>query len=344
MQYERASASERRYLPPAVAVSVVAFALRPPAEAEQAPPAGANADPETGSPTIWLPLVRRTRAPFLGQWALPGGPTEWDETLADTALRTLRAAAGREPGHLEQLFSFGGVERSAEAQRLVTIAYWALYGEHELDALPETASPDSASHAPASPQPASSQPASPQPGPRDSAQQARRWDDPLPPVQLRDSVGFEARADEALAQPAGENVAWFSVDRLPPLAFDHAEIIEHALSRLRAKTEYAAVAHRFLGPEFTLGRLRAVTEAVLGQPVDPANFRRQALARGGLVDTGKLESGGAHRPARLYRFSEAVADEDATRSSQPAKQAPPPSDPQASPTQHSTTTNARNSE
>ena len=70
---------------------------------------------------------------FSGQWALPGGPTQWDETLADTALRSLHAATQRTPGYLEQLYSFGGVERSAEAQRLVTIAYWALYGEHELE-------------------------------------------------------------------------------------------------------------------------------------------------------------------------------------------------------------------
>lgn len=287
MHYERASASERRYLPPAVAVSVVAFALRPPADADRGPEQQLDAG-SSPVPTIWLPLVRRTRAPFLGQWALPGGPTEWDETLANTALRTLRAAARREPGHLEQLFSFGGIERSAEAQRLVTIAYWALYGEHELDAAPLTAQGERAQGDPAQVE--------------DPAPQPRRWDDPLPPAPAREDAAGSESASENLAQPAGENVAWFSVDRLPPLAFDHAEIIEHALSRLRAKTEYAAVAHRFLGPEFTLGRLRAVTEAVLGEPVDPANFRRQALARGGLIDTGKVESGGAHRPARLYSF------------------------------------------
>lgn len=288
MQYERASATERRYLPPAVAVSVVAFALQPPADAEAEVDATTAADRGSALPTIWLPLVRRTRAPFLGQWALPGGPTEWDETLADTALRTLRAAARREPGHLEQLYSFGGTERSADAQRLVTIAYWALYGEHELAAQPIPATSDRRGD---------------DTGRTDTTtrERSRRWDDPPLPAS-----NAEQREDDAdsLAQPAGENVAWFSADRLPALAFDHAEIIDHAVSRLRAKTEYAAVAHRFLGPEFTLGRLRAVTEAVLGQTVDPANFRRQALARGGLVDTGKLESGGAHRPARLYRFSE----------------------------------------
>ncbi|MFF8819180.1 MULTISPECIES: NUDIX hydrolase [Leucobacter] len=311
MHYQRASVAERRYLPPAVAVSVVAFALRPPADAEHVGEAAA-------APTIWLPLVRRTRAPFLGEWALPGGPTEWDETLSDTALRTLRAAARRNPRHLEQLYSFGGIERSADAQRLVTIAYWAQYGELELelDAEPNAdADPNAGVELPREGR--ARVDSDPDPVPR-----PRRWDDPLPPLSSRDGGDAgAAETAEALEQTAGENVAWFSIDRLPQLAFDHAEIIDHAVDRLRAKTEYAAVAHRFLGGSFTLGQLRAVTEAVLGQAIDPANFRRQALARGGLVDTGELDSGGAHRPARLYRFSESDQTPDVTRRRTPT--APP---------------------
>ena len=292
MPYGNASVSERRTLPPAVAVSVVAFALHPPHDAERDETA-LSAHPGTA---IWVPLVRRTRAPFLGQWALPGGPTEWDETLADTALRTLRAAARRDPGSLEQLYSFGSVERSAEAQRLVTIAYWALYGERELAApaldLGE-AKTDDGDHGPDP----------------DLDPTPRRWDDPAPAAQPTQRPPAASREGES------GNVRWFSADALPTLAFDHAEIVAHALARLRARTEYAAVAHRFLGAEFTLSQLRTVTEAVRGEAVDPANFRRQALARGGLVDTGRLATGGAHRPARLYRFSE--ADESSAASAAP---------------------------
>lgn len=238
------SVDARRTLPPAVAVSTVAFALRPPAGMRFEEPGG-----DAAATTLWLPLVRRTRPPFRGDWALPGGPTLWDETLTDTAVRTLRAAVELDPAYLEQLFSFGSVERSAAAQRLVTIAYWALYSEREIEAsLPAPASTD----------------------------------DP--------------------------NVAWFSADRLPALAFDHGEIVAFAIDRLRGKTAYAEVAHRFLGPVFTLSRLRAVHEAILGESVDPANFRRQMLSRGTLVDTGAHETGTRHRPARLYRFTD-ISDE-----------------------------------
>lgn len=287
MPYESTSASERRYLPPAVAVSVVAFALRPPAEAPLGEPAAPAAET-----TLWIPLVRRTRAPFQGLWALPGGPTQWDETLSDTALRTLRDAVLRDPGYLEQLYSFGGVERSAEAQRLVTIAYWALYGEHDLASDPV---PDAGTHSAAE----RGAPAVPQDGGDREPRHARRWDDPDLPAQPLSAAEHDPLATGS-AHDA--NVAWFSADRLPELAFDHAEIVAYALARLRSKTEYAAVAHRFLGPVFTLAQLRAVYEAVLGESVDPANFRRQALAQGHLVDTGEVETGTRHRPARLYRF------------------------------------------
>ncbi len=300
MLYETLSATERRTLPPAVAVSTVAFALHPPEGA-------ARKTAEEDGPTLWIPLVRRTRAPFLGHWALPGGPTQWDETLSDTALRTLRDAVLRDPGYLEQLYSFGGIERSAEAQRLVTIAYWALYGEHDLAARAGDRRSVAEDDGRTVRENVTGRPES-----RENAAITRRWDDPGPvgaPSPSRAPAVAEERGQAAGWNPMvdpgsdrGHNVAWFSADRLPDLAFDHAEIVGYALTRLRVKTEYASVAHRFLRPEFTLGQLRAVHEAILGHRVDPANFRRQALAQGTLVDTGEFETGTRHRPARLYRF------------------------------------------
>jgi hypothetical protein len=276
--YENASVSERETLPPAVAVSTVAFALDPPTGAALDPSAAGSAD----SAALWIPLVRRIRAPFKGLWALPGGPTRWNETLADTALRTLHDAVSRNPGYLEQLYSFGGVERSAQAQRLVTIAYWALYGEGDLASDPE---PTRASE-------------------EGTLGANSRWDGPT--TSLEQHTITPPDADDP-------NVAWFSADCLPDLAFDHSEIVAYALARLRSKAEYSAVAHRFLGPVFTLAQLRLVHEAVRGQAVDPANFRRQVLAQGYLVDTGERETGTHHRPARLYRF----AGDDAARSAAP---------------------------
>lgn len=98
-----------------LAVSTVVFALRP--------------HPTTGKLTLWLPLVRRIREPFKGQWALPGGPLEPHEDLVASAQHTLDRTTGLTPQYLEQLYSFGAVDRSSAAVidgRVVSIVYWAL--------------------------------------------------------------------------------------------------------------------------------------------------------------------------------------------------------------------------
>lgn len=303
MEYAEASASARRTLPPAVAVSSVAFALQPPSGALRCGGSGllgVDGELDNEAPSLWIPLVRRIREPFRGQWALPGGPTHWDETLADTALRSIRDAAGRDPGYLEQLYAFGGVERSADAQRLVTIAYWALFGEADLVSAPSMPSADLLSATATTPKASDART-----GADDGhGREAPRWDDPAP---KRASVRIAPLPRDRDVSEEPENVAWCAADRLPELAFDHAEIVAYALARLRSKTAYAAVAHRFLGPVFTIAQLRAVHEAVLGHAVEPANFRRQMLAQGTLTDTGAREVGTPYRPARLYRFREEAA-------------------------------------
>ncbi|TPX00808.1 NUDIX hydrolase, partial [Schumannella luteola] len=104
------------------------------------------------------------------------------------------------------------------------------------------------------------------------------------------------RADEAELAAEGENVRWFAADELPQLAFDHNLIVDYALWRLRTKLEYAAIAHAFLGPTFTLAELRQVHEIVLQRALDPANFRRQIESSRSVVPTGEHVTGGRHRP------------------------------------------------
>ncbi|AXT85507.1 NUDIX hydrolase [Aeromicrobium sp. A1-2] len=110
------------------------------------------------------------------------------------------------------------------------------------------------------------------------------------------------RPDEIARAVVGPNVEWFVADELPVLAFDHSEIVRYALARLRAKITYTPIAHAFLPAEFTLAELRSVHEAVLRTPLDPANFRRQALASKTLVPTGTCLQGTSHRPPALFRF------------------------------------------
>jgi 8-oxo-dGTP diphosphatase len=98
--------------------------------------------------------------------------------------------------------------------------------------------------------------------------------------------------------------AWKPVDDLPPLAFDHKEIVRYALWRLRNKIEYSAVAFQLLPPEFTLTELQRVYEMVLSEKLDKRNFRRKVSDAGVVVETGGVTQKGTRRPARLYRFTQ----------------------------------------
>ncbi|WEV66296.1 NUDIX hydrolase [Bifidobacterium sp. ESL0764] len=108
----------------------------------------------------------------------------------------------------------------------------------------------------------------------------------------------------------GDNVQWFAESALPPLAFDHADIIRYALDRLRSKMSYPDVASKLVGPRFTLRRLHDVYEAIAGRRFDLGNFRRKMLASGQLEETGEKLAEGRHRPAAVYRYKPGIVDED----------------------------------
>jgi 8-oxo-dGTP diphosphatase len=122
------------------------------------------------------------------------------------------------------------------------------------------------------------------------------------------SVAYFALAPAvALTVQAGDDAAdarWFRLDSLPPLAFDHAEIIAAAHRRLVAKLDYSTIAFQFLPETFTLGELQRVYETLVDAEIDKRNFRKWALALEQIEATGELRRRGNHRPARLYRLTE----------------------------------------
>ncbi|MFD5395304.1 NUDIX domain-containing protein [Streptomyces sp. NPDC127097] len=87
-----------------------------------------------------------------------------------------------------------------------------------------------------------------------------------------------------------------------PLAFDHARILGDGVERARSKIEYSSLATAFCPPEFTVGELRRVYEAVWGVALDPRNFHRKVTGTPGfLVPTGGTTTRQGGRPAQLFR-------------------------------------------
>ena len=107
--------------------------------------------------------------------------------------------------------------------------------------------------------------------------------------------------------PADRDASWHLLDALPELALDHARIVDDGLWRLRArvadKAWFMRVGGGLLPEEFTLGQAQRLYEAIAGESLDPANFRRDVKATGLLADTGRRRSEGPGRPGTLYRLS-----------------------------------------
>ncbi len=186
-------------------------------------------------------LVRRGSAPFKGVWAIPGGIIQAHESLESAALRKMEENAGAKDVFLEQLYTFGDLERDPRT-RVISVTYFALVRPDKLHPRPD---------------------------------------------------------------PTTTEAAWHSVYGLPTLAFDHATILSYALTRIRYKLEYSAVAFELMPEEFTLRELQEAYMIILNDhSLDKANFRKKLRYEPPIIEaTGEvLRTKG--RPAALYRFRE----------------------------------------
>jgi len=185
-------------------------------------------------------LIQRDISPFEGHWAIPGGFVRMDETLEQAALRELQEETGIHDVFLEQLYTFGDLERDPR-DRTITVAYYAL-------------------------------------------------------INLVDQQ-IQAATDAREAN-------WFPISEIPELAFDHDQILQTAIARLRGKIRYEPIGFELLPKKFTLTQLQKLYEIVLDRQLDKRNFRKKILSMDLLIDTNELEQGVSHRAAKLYRFDE----------------------------------------
>ncbi len=95
---------------------------------------------------------------------------------------------------------------------------------------------------------------------------------------------------------------WYSVYKLPPLGFDHKEIIDYAVKRLRKKIINSNFAHQLMPGEFTITELQQAYEVILHEKMDKRNFRKKLKEINILKRLPKKRTGQAFRPAMLYAF------------------------------------------
>ena len=102
------------------------------------------------------------------------------------------------------------------------------------------------------------------------------------------------------------NVKWFPVSNLPELGFDHQEILNKALEKLRSKIRSEPIGFELLPEKFSITHLQKLYESILGTNLDRRNFRKKVLQMKYIIPLDEKQTGVKHKPAQLFLFSKDV--------------------------------------
>lgn len=189
--------------------------------------------------SLKLLLLKRNFEPAKGSWSLMGGFVQDGESVDDAAKRVLAELTGLENVYMEQVGTFGEVDRDP-GERVISVAYYALININEYD--------------------------------RNLVQQ--------------------------------HNAHWEEINEIPPLVFDHPQMVKQARIMLQKKASSEPIGFNLLPSLFTLFQLQSLYEAIYGEPLDKRNFRKRVADLNYIEKTDKIDKTGSKRGAALYKFNE----------------------------------------
>lgn len=219
-------------------------------------------------------MVKREDYPFKDKWCLPGGFIQLDEDLDDAPKRILKNETNIDNIYLEQLYTFGSVDRDPR-MRIVSTSYMALIDKNRLE---------------------------------NKLNKNASWFDitlfneknNIVDIVLDNgttTISFKIR--KVLREETTDRYSYEIVEN-ENIAFDHPKVILAGLERLRNKVEYTDIVFNMMPELFTLGELQQVYEVILNKKLlDPA-FRRIIAKKTEKTDI--LKKGEGHRPSYLFRY------------------------------------------
>ncbi len=227
-------------------------------------------------------LIKRNEHPYLNKWALPGGFVRIDEDLQTSVYRELKEETNVENVYLEQLYTYGDINRDPRG-RIISTAYMSLMNSEDVLLIPGTDANEAKWFS------VSSIEVSTEDG--DFVELIFKHEDILLKAKLR-------RTRKLVGTQYVNGLEIFEKD---DLAFDHSKIIQYGLERLRNKAEFTGIVFNLMSELFTLSELQISYEIILDKKLLKANFRRKVAKMVEETDefTGKHIG---HRPAKLYRY------------------------------------------
>ncbi len=303
------------------------MAARPPRKPPRAPAPGISIDLSAAVLAVTQEAPRVLAVRGAERPALPSGPLESDHRTLEAGLRAwVERQTNQTLNYVEQLYTFGDLDRQDAGARALSVAYLALVrearpaGEMEASWLDWYACfpwEDWREGRPAIldvieaaleawARRAGSAGAS-------ALRRERRhlafgtagsWNEER--VLERYELLYEAGlVQEAQAEAQGEPPP--EAGGAPPvlgraMAFDHRRILATAIGRMRGKIKYRPVVFELMPPAFTLLQLQRTVEALSGMRLHKQNFRRLVETQGLVEETGETATETGGRPARLVRF------------------------------------------
>ena len=230
-------------------------------------------------------LIKRDQQPDKDMWCIPGGFIRKDESLEEGAARKLKEKTGIEDMYLEQLYTFGDVERDKRT-RVITISNMALVAKEKIKTIEV-----------------------------DSLKEKKWFWVEKHLVESKNDLHIENKYKLNLKSEDDEvEIAYDVVEKIEKgilrkksityileeqckdkLAFDHYKILDYGIDRLRNKVEYTPIAFNLLPKLFTVIELQYVYEAIMGRKI--LNFRRKM--NDFIIETDEKIEGKPHRPANI---------------------------------------------
>ena len=236
-------------------------------------------------------LIKRDDYPQKGKWAIPGGFVNMDESLEEGAIRKLKDETGIDNVYMEQLYSFGEVNRDPRT-RVISVGNVALISKDNINFNNENTVKET------------------------------KWFW-IEKNLIKSEEDEKYMLNEYILKFRSEDGA-FEVDYeitekieksvlrkiektyrvlkdgSEELAFDHYKIVDYAIDRIRNKIEYTPIALNLLPRLFTVKELQCVYEAIMGREI--LNFRRKMDEM--IVETDEKIEGKPFRPAKVFKFNE----------------------------------------
>lgn len=236
-------------------------------------------------------MVKRGDHPYIGQWALPGGFVNIDESIRDAALRELKEEVNIDDIYMEQLYTWGDVNRDPRT-RVISCSYMSLADSSKLDI---KAGDDAADAGWFTVKYNTVEEK------KTAAKKGYRIQDLISLKLIGNNTKLSATVKTVKDVEGSVKGCSREVVSSSGIAFDHAKIIQYAIERLRNKIEYTDIAFNLMPEYFTLTELQQVYEVILGRELLKANFRRKIS--GMVIETDRITKDVGHRPSKLYKFN-----------------------------------------